>query len=69
MVMILPQKNSVGKNVSGPPPPPRAGAMLSETFCQDCGSVVSITYLVWCDMVMVVVLLGVRCEVTVHVVG
>ena len=22
--------------------------MLSEIFCQDCGSVVSITYLVWC---------------------
>ena len=33
-----------------PPPPPlsavvRAGTILSETFCQDCGSVVSITYL------------------------
>ena len=57
------------------PPPPhlsvvfRAGAMLSEIFCQDCGSVVSITSLVWCGMVMVVVLLGVRGEVTVHVVG
>ena len=44
------------KCVGAPPPPPpsplstifRAGAVLSETFCQDCGSVVSITYLVWC---------------------
>ena len=43
---------------SPPPPPPprwvsvfRVGAMLSEILCQDCGSVVSITYmtyLVWC---------------------
>ena len=33
---------------SPPPPPPavvRAGAILSETFCHDFGSVVSITYL------------------------
>ena len=61
---------------SPPPPPPlplsavgRAGAILSETFCQDCGSVVSITYLVWYGMVIVVVLLDVRGDVTVHVVG
>ena len=42
-----------GKMCQSPPPPPpprlsvvsRAGAMLSEIFCQDCGSVVSITYI------------------------
>ena len=48
------------KNMSESPPPPppphlsvvfRAGAMLSEIFYQDCGSVVSITSLVWCGVV------------------
>ena len=39
-----------------PPPPPTpaecgADTMLSETFCQDCGSAISITYLVWCGVV------------------
>ena len=60
-------------NLSPPPPPPlfpltvvfRAGAMLSDTFFPDCGSVVA--PLPWCGMV--VVLLGVPGEVTVHVVG
>ena len=73
MVIILPPKKKIGRGkcVGVPPPLPlsavfRAGTMLSETFCQDCGSVGRITYLVWCGMVMVVVLLGVRGEVTVN---
>ena len=69
MVIILPQKKkkkkkwSEKKCVGVPPPAECRCTMLSETFCQDCGSV-SITFLVCCGMVMVVVLLGVRGEVT-----
>ena len=39
-----------------PPPPPCSECRFQrDIFCQDCGSVVtvSITYLMWCDMVMV----------------
>ena len=67
--LVLP---NYGNNSTPPPPPPprwlsfsRASAVLSETFCPDCGSVVA--SLPWCGMV--VVLLGVHGEVTVHVAG
>ena len=46
-----------GREMYPPPPPPplsvvfRAGAMPSETFCQDCGSVVMLALLTWCGVV------------------